>query len=198
MKKESIIFIIVVLLGIFVVLYYTNNKEKNVNNDTNTNNTKNNSDEKKDIVEDICLADYKCLTIDNKLYYFSVKTEVEVKNVFDYDNNTNVNGKLYINDSKKLVFLNDKGNPIKEYVFDSDVVSIDTQSGSCDNTFVIALTSNNKVYRVEDNKNLLEEDPFYDVSNGNTIKDITLYDSEDLCNNIIYALDENNKIINLR
>lgn len=197
MKKESIIFIIVVLLGIFVILFYTNNKEQNVNNDTNTNN-KEDINKEKDIVEDICLADYKCLTIDNKLYYFSVKTEVEVKNVFDYDNNTNVNGKLYINDSKKLVFLNDKGNPIKEYTFDGDVVSIDMQSGNCDNTFVIALTSNNKVYKVEDNKNLLEEDPFYDVSNGNIIKDITLYDSEDLCNNIIYALDENNKIINLK
>ena len=60
------------------------------------------------------------------------------------------------------------------------------------------LTSTGKVYKVEDNKNLLEEDPFYEISNGNRIKDITLYDSEDLCNNIIYALDENNKIINLK
>ena len=195
MKKESIIFIIVVLLGILIVLYYTDNKEQNIDININDNA---NIDKEEDVVEDICLADYKCLTIDNKLYYFSVKTEVEVKNVFDYDTNTNVNGKLYINDSKKLVFLNDNDSPIKEYTFDGDVTSIDVQTGNCSETFTVILTSTGKVYRVEDNKNLLEEDPFYEISNGNKIKDITLYDSEDSCNNIIYALDENNKIINLK
>ena len=94
--------------------------------------------------------------------------------------------------------MNDKGNPIKEYIFDGDVKSIDTQTGNCKESYVAILTSTGKVYRVEENKNLLEEDPFYEISNGNKIKDITLYDSEDLCNNIIYALDENNKIINLK
>ena len=87
---------------------------------------------------------------------------------------------------------------LKEYTFDGDVVSIDVQTGKCSDIFAVVLTSTGKVYKVEDNKNLLEEDPFYEISNGNRIKDITLYDSEDLCNNIIYALDENNKIINLK
>ena len=118
--------------------------------------------------------------------------------LYDYDTDSNINGKLYINDSKKLVFLNDNNNPIKEYTFDGDVVSIDVQTGKCSDIFAVVLTSTGKVYKVEDNKNLLEEDPFYEISNGNRIKDITLYDSEDLCNNIIYALDENNKIINLK
>lgn len=192
MKKESIIFIIVVLLGIFVTLYFTNDKTSN----TNTNNGNTAKDNKPS--DDVCLADYKCLTIDNKEYYFSIKTEVLVSNVYDYDTDSNINGKLYINDSKKLVFLNDKDNPIKEYTFDGDVVSIDVQTGKCKDVFAVILTSTGKVYRVEDNKYLLEEDPFYEISNGNKIKDITLYDSEDLCNNIIYALDENNKIINLK
>lgn len=194
MKKKSIIFIIVVLLGIFVTLYFTNN------NTSNTNNKNNNGSTTKDNKpsDDACLVDYKCLTIDNKEYYFSIKTEVLVSNVYDYDTDSNINGKLYINDSKKLVFLNDKDNPIKEYTFDGDVISIDIQTGNCKEFFVVVLTSTGKVYKVEDNKNLLEEDPFYEISNGNKIKDITLYDSEDLCNNIIYALDENNKIINLK
>ena len=195
MKKESIIFIIVVLLGIFVTLYFMNN------NTSNTNNKNNNGSTTKDNKpsDDACLVDYKCLTIDNKEYYFSIKTEVLVSNVYDYDTDSNINGKLYINDSKKLVFLNDNNNnPIKEYTFDGDVVSIDVQTGKCSDIFAVVLTSTGKVYKVEDNKNLLEEDPFYEISNGNRIKDITLYDSEDLCNNIIYALDENNKIINLK
>ncbi len=195
MKKESIIFIIVVLLGIFVTLYYTNNK---TNNSDNTNTSSGNTTKDNKPSDDICLADYKCLTIDNKEYFFSIKTEVLVSNVYDYDTDSNINGKLYINDSKKLVFLNDNNNPIKEYTFDGDVVSIDVQTGKCSDIFAVVLTSTGKVYKVEDNKNLLEEDPFYEISNGNKIKDITLYDSEDLCNNIIYALDENNKIINLK
>ena len=127
-----------------------------------------------------------------------MKSEVEALSIYDYDTDSIINGKLYINDSNKLVFLNDKGNPIKEYIFDGDVKSIDTQTGNCKESYVAILTSTGKVYRVEENKNLLEEDPFYEISNGNKIKDITLYDSEDLCNNIIYALDENNKIINLK
>lgn len=189
--KNKAILIIIVLLGVFTVLYFTNNK---TTTDTNKNiNTENNKSS-----DNICLADYKCITIDNKEYYFSIKIEANVSNVYDYDTDSNVDGKLYINDSKKLVFLNDKGSPIKEYSFDGDVISIDTQTGTCKETFAVILTSNGKVYRVEDNKNLLEEDPFYEISNGNKIKDITLYDSEDLCNNIIYALDENNKIINLK
>lgn len=191
MKKKAIL-IIIVLLGVFTVLYFTNNK-LTTNTNNNTNNTENNKPS-----DDICLADYKCISIDNKEYYFSIKTEVNVSNVYDYDTDSNIDGKLYINDSKKLVFLNDKDSPIKEYSFDGDVISIDTQTGNCKEIFVIVLTSNGKVYRVEDNKNLLEEDPFYEISNNNKIKDITLYDSEDLCNNIIYALDENNKIINLK
>ncbi len=195
MKKESIIFIIVVLLGIFVTLYYTNNK---TNNSDSTNTSSGNTTKDNKPSDDICLADYKCLTIDNKEYFFSIKTEVLVSNVYDYDTDSNINGKLYINDSKKLVFLNDNNNPIKEYTFDGDVVSIDVQTGKCSDIFAVVLTSTGKVYKVEDNKNLLEEDPFYEISNGNKIKDITLYDSEDLCNNIIYALDENNKIINLK
>ena len=195
MKKESIIFIIVVLLGIFVTLYFMNNNTSNTNNKNNNGNTT--KDNKPS--DDACLVDYKCLTIDNKEYYFSIKTEVLVSNVYDYDTDSNINGKLYINDSKKLVFLNDNNNnPIKEYTFDGDVVSIDVQTGKCSDIFAVVLTSTGKVYKVEDNKNLLEEDPFYEISNGNRIKDITLYDSEDLCNNIIYALDENNKIINLK
>ena len=101
MKKESIIFIIVVLLGIFVTLYFMNN------NTSNTNNKNNNGSTTKDNKpsDDVCLVDYKCLTIDNKEYYFSIKTEVLVSNVYDYDTDSNINGKLYINDSKKLVFL---------------------------------------------------------------------------------------------
>ena len=194
MKKESIIFIIVVLLGIFVTLYFMNNNTSNTNNKNNNGNTT--KDNKPS--DDACLVDYKCLTIDNKEYYFSIKTEVLVSNVYDYDTDSNINGKLYINDSKKLVFLNDNNNPIKEYTFDGDVVSIDVQTGKCSDIFAVVLTSTGKVYKVEDNKNLLEEDPFYERSNGNRIKDITLYDSGDLCNNIIYALDENNKIINLK
>lgn len=194
MKKESIIFIVIILLGILMTLYFTNNKDNivgNTNNETNTNKDNKPSD-------DVCLADYKCITIDNKEYYFSIKSEVEVLGIYDYDTDSIINGKLYINDSNKLVFLNDKGNPIKEYIFDGDVKSIDTQTGNCKESYVAILTSTGKVYRVEENKNLLEEDPFYEISNGNKIKDITLYDSEDLCNNIIYALDENNKIINLK
>ena len=194
MKKESIIFIVIILLGILITLYFTNNKDNivgNTNNETNTNKDNKPSD-------DVCLADYKCITIDNKEYYFSIKSEVEVLSIYDYDTDSIINGKLYINDSNKLVFLNDKGNPIKEYIFDGDVKSIDTQTGNCKESYVAILTSTGKVYRVEENKNLLEEDPFYEISNGNKIKDITLYDSEDLCNNIIYALDENNKIINLK
>ena len=194
MKKESIIFIIFVLLGIFVKLYFMNNNTSNTNNKNNNGNTT--KDNKPS--DDACLVDYKCLTIDNKEYYFSIKTEVLVSNVYDYDTDSNINGKLYINDSKKLVFLNDNNNPIKEYTFDGDVVSIDVQTGKCSDIFAVVLTSTGKVYKVEDNKNLLEEDPFYEISNGNRIKDITLYDSGDLCNNIIYALDENNKIINLK
>lgn len=194
MKKESIIFIVIILLGILMTLYFTNNKDNivgNTNNETNTNKDNKPSD-------DVCLADYKCITIDNKEYYFSMKSEVEALSIYDYDTDSIINGKLYINDSNKLVFLNDKGNPIKEYIFDGDVKSIDTQTGNCKESYVAILTSTGKVYRVEENKNLLEEDPFYEISNGNKIKDITLYDSEDLCNNIIYALDENNKIINLK
>lgn len=194
MKKESIIFIVIILLGILITLYFTNNKDNivgNTNNETNTNKDNKPSD-------DVCLADYKCITIDNKEYYFSIKSEVEALSIYDYDTDSIINGKLYINDSNKLVFLNDKGNPIKEYIFDGDVKSIDTQTGNCKESYVAILTSTGKVYRVEENKNLLEEDPFYEISNGNKIKDITLYDSEDLCNNIIYALDENNKIINLK
>ncbi len=194
MKKESIIFIVIILLGILITLYFTNNKDNivgNTNNETNTNKDNKPSD-------DVCLADYKCITIDNKEYYFSMKSEVEALSIYDYDTDSIINGKLYINDSNKLVFLNDKGNPIKEYIFDGDVKSIDTQTGNCKESYVAILTSTGKVYRVEENKNLLEEDPFYEISNGNKIKDITLYDSEDLCNNIIYALDENNKIINLK
>lgn len=194
MKKESIIFIVIILLGILMTLHFTNNKDNivdNTNNETNTNKDNIPSD-------DVCLADYKCITIDNKEYYFSIKSEVEVLSIYDYDTDSIINGKLYINDSNKLVFLNDKGNPIKEYIFDGDVKSIDTQTGNCKESYVAILTSTGKVYRVEENKNLLEEDPFYEISNGNKIKDITLYDSEDLCNNIIYALDENNKIINLK
>lgn len=194
MKKESIIFIVIILLGILMTLYFTNNKDNIVdktNNETNTNKDNKPSD-------DVCLADYKCITIDNKEYYFSMKSEVEALSIYDYDTDSIINGKLYINDSNKLVFLNDKGNPIKEYIFDGDVKSIDTQTGNCKESYVAILTSTGKVYRVEENKNLLEEDPFYEISNGNKIKDITLYDSEDLCNNIIYALDENNKIINLK
>lgn len=194
MKKESIIFIVIILLGILITLYFTNNKDNivgNTNNETNTNKDNKPSD-------DVCLADYKCITIDNKEYYFSIKSEVEVLSIYDYDTDSIINGKLYINDSNKLVFLNDKGNSIKEYIFDGDVKSIDTQTGNCKESYVAILTSTGKVYRVEENKNLLEEDPFYEISNGNKIKDITLYDSEDLCNNIIYALDENNKIINLK
>ena len=194
MKKESIIFIVIILLGILITLYFTNNKDNivgNTNNETNTNKDNKPSD-------DVCLADYKCITIDNKVYYFSMKSEVEALSIYDYDTDSIINGKLYINDSNKLVFLNDKGNPIKEYIFDGDVKSIDTQTGNCKESYVAILTSTGKVYRVEENKNLLEEDPFYEISNGNKIKDITLYDSEDLCNNIIYALDENNKIINLK
>lgn len=194
MKKESIIFIVIILLGILITLYFTNNKDNivgNTNNETNTNKDNKPSD-------DVCLADYKCITIDNKEYYFSMKSEVEALSIYDYDTDSIINGKLYINDSNKLVFLNDKGNPIKEYIFDGDVKSIDTQTGNCKESYVAILTSTGKVYRVEENKNLLEEDPFYEISNGNKIKDITLYDREDLCNNIIYALDENNKIINLK
>ena len=178
----------------FIAYDSTNNKDNivgNTNNETNTNKDNKPSD-------DVCLADYKCITIDNKEYYFSIKSEVEVLSIYDYDTDSIINGKLYINDSNKLVFLNDKGNPIKEYIFDGDVKSIDTQTGNCKESYVAILTSTGKVYRVEENKNLLEEDPFYEISNGNKIKDITLYDSEDLCNNIIYALDENNKIINLK
>ena len=115
MKKESIIFIIVVLLGIFVTLYFMNNNTNNTNNNGTT--TKDNKPS-----ADACLVDYKCLTIDNKEYYFSIKKEALVSNVYDYDTDSNINGKLYINDSKKLVFLNDKDNPIKEYTFDGDAL----------------------------------------------------------------------------
>lgn len=192
MKKESIIFIVVILLGMFTALYFTSDKGKESNN-----NEENKTEENK-LSDDICLADYKCITIDGVEYYFSLKTEVNVSNVYDYDTDSNINGKLYINDSKKLVFLNENDNPIKEYSFDGDVISIDVQTGKCSEIFSVILTSTGKVYKVEDNKNLLEEDPFYEISNGNKIKDITLYDSEDVCNNIVYALDENNKIINLK
>lgn len=192
MKKESIIFIVVILLGMFTALYFTSDKDKELNNNEE-NKTKENKPS-----DDICLADYKCITIDRVEYYFNLKTEINVSNVYDYDTDSNINGKLYINDSKKLVFLNENDNPIKEYSFDGDVISMDIQTGKCSETFSVILTSTGKVYKVEDNKNLLEEDPFYEISNGNKIKDITLYDSEDLCNNIVYALDENNKIINLK
>ena len=98
MKKESIIFIIVVLLGIFVTLYFTNN------NTSNTNNKNNNGSTTKDNKpsDDACLVDYKCLTIDNKEYYFSIKTEVLVSNVYDYDTDSNINGKYRYN--KESVF----------------------------------------------------------------------------------------------
>ena len=91
MKKESIIFIVIILLGILMTLYFTNNKDNIVdktNNETNTNKDNKPSD-------DVCLADYKCITIDNKEYYFSIKSEVEALSIYDYDTDSIINGKLY-------------------------------------------------------------------------------------------------------
>lgn len=197
MKKESIVFIIVVLLmmGCYLII-----SESNIEN-SDSNNNQNNQNDKEIKEEDnsICLPDYKCLTINNNEYYFSLKKEISVNEVYDYDNDININGKLYINNSSELVFLNENDNPIKTYDnIDGNVISLDSQTGECNEKFIVILTSTNKVYRTENIKSLLEEEPFYELETDSKITDITLYDKEDYCNNIIYALSEDGNIVNLK
>ena len=118
MKKESIIFIIVVLLGIFVTLYFTNN------NTSNTNNKNNNGSTTKDNKpsDDACLVDYKCLTIDNKEYYFSIKTEVLVSNVYDYDTDEYIYVAKDSNINIENIIRNNIGKKVRVHASFSDSV----------------------------------------------------------------------------
>ena len=143
------------------------NKTQKENNDETKND--NNNDNSK------CEEGYECVTQDGVIYRFSIKKEIKIDEMYNYDTSELERGILKITDDGELVFENAENKIIKKFDnIEGKVTSIETNE-SCDEKFYLAVTSDGKIYRSEKHEGLLIEEPFYLLEQNHEVSRVSLY-----------------------
>ena len=78
--KKILIYLFLIILVAGSIYFYKDEKDKSKETNDKTTNVK----EDKTHEEIKCIADYECIMKDNKKYYFSNRTSIDVNNMYNY------------------------------------------------------------------------------------------------------------------
>lgn len=186
--KKYLIYILIIILTIGgVYLYKDSSKNKDNHNDNN--------DENKttEVIKDTkCINGYECIVKDNKKYYFSNKTSIDVNNMYNYVTDEMEAGSLKIEDGTlKFIGLDNKVLKVFDNVHNAKYIESNT---FCSEIYYVVLTSDNKVYRTDVNLSLFLEEPFYQIELDYDVKGISLNNGDNTCINKLTIMDDKTNI----
>ena len=155
--KKILIYLFLIILVAGSIYFYKDEKDKSKETNDKTTNVK----EDKPHEEIKCIADYECIMKDNKKYYFSNRTSIDVNNMYNYVTDEMEAGTLKIeNGTLEFVSLDNKVLKTFDNVKNAKYIESNT---FCSETYYVVLTSDNKVYRTDVNLSLFLEEPFYQI-----------------------------------
>lgn len=192
-KMKKIVLSIFLCILVIGSIYYYNEEYKNIAENKKT--KENKKDLENENVYNSCPDGYECIELNGVTYKFSIKKSIEVKDMFNYDTNENVNGTLKIDDNGVLIFVSENNEIIRKYDYiSSNVIKIDSTNDKCDPIYVI-LTSDGKVYKTEIEDGLFTAEPFFELQISEKIYKISLYN--ETCDVKLIGLNENYEVKDL-
>lgn len=186
--KKILIYLFLIILVAGSIYFYKDEKDTSKETNDKTTNIK----ENKTHEEIKCIADYECIMKDNKKYYFSNRTSIDVNNMYNYVTDEMEAGTLKIeNGTLEFVSLDNKVLKTFDNVKNAKYIESNT---FCSETYYVVLTSDNKVYRTDVNISLFLEEPFYQIELDYNVKGISLNDGENTCINDLTVISDKDEI----